>query len=55
VVVELVVNGTKLFADPVVVEPASDGRTIPKKGEPVWVVLNDEGMIDRIWLMSFSR
>src|SRR5215510_12269208 len=54
-VVELAVNGAKLVANPVSVEPASDGRAIPKKGETVWVVLNDEGGIDRLWLISFSR
>jgi len=54
-VVKLAVNGAKLVANPVSVEPASDGRAIPKKGETVWVVLNDEGGIDRLWLISFSR
>jgi len=34
---------------PQVVEPTADGRTMPKKGEFVWVILDDEGSIDRIW------
>jgi hypothetical protein len=52
--VEVEITGAKLVANPVVVEPASDGCTIPKRGERVWVVLNDEGGIDRIWLISRS-
>jgi hypothetical protein len=31
---------------------ALTARTIPKKGEYVWVVLDDEGAIDRMWLMN---
>jgi hypothetical protein len=42
--------GVKLKASPKVVEPASDGSTLPRKGERVRVVLNHEGSIDRIWL-----
>lgn len=50
--VELHANGTRLIAHPLVVEPTSEGRTIPKKNEGVWVVLNDAGAIDRIWMRS---
>ncbi len=42
----------RLRAYPLVVEPVSDGRTLPKKNELVWVVLNDEGEIHRVWLMN---
>lgn len=48
--VELRDGGVKLAASPLVVEPTADGRTLPKKGESVLVVLDDEGNIDRIWL-----
>jgi hypothetical protein len=50
--IQLQDGGLMLSANPLVVEPAADGRTLPKKGEPVWVVLGDDGEIDRIWLMS---
>jgi hypothetical protein len=50
--VELRDTGVTLTAYPQVVEPTADGRTIPKKGEYVWVVLDDKGAIDRIWLRA---
>lgn len=53
IVVELRLTGTKLVANPLVVEPTSAGRAVPKKGEPAWIVLNDEGEIDRLW--QFDR
>ena len=48
---ELREGGLKLRADPLVVEPAQDGRALPKKGEYVNVVLGNDGEIDRVWLM----
>jgi len=51
-VVELDVHRIKLVANPLLVEPTSDGRTIPRKNDPVRVVLNDDGWIDRIWMRN---
>jgi hypothetical protein len=48
-------SGVWLTANPAVVEPDDDGRTIPEKGEWVSVVLNDEGEVDRIWLRRLVR
>lgn len=47
----LVESGVRVIANPLVVEPASDGRALPKRGEFVWVVLgNEDERVDRMWL-----
>jgi len=53
IVVELVGSGLRLEAQPQVVQPPADGRTLPRKDERVRVVLNsDDGSVDRVWLSN---
>ena len=44
-------GGLRISASPEVVESRSQGHSVPMKGESVRVVLNDEGTIDRLWLV----
>lgn len=41
-------------ADPLSIEPTNSGRTLPKSGEVVRVVLDDECEVARMWLHEIA-
>jgi len=46
-------SGHTVAAGPKAVSPSRRGRpTLPKKGDPVWVIFDKAGEVDRVWLID---